>query len=209
MCSTAFTKEIQGLSNKSLGGWYRLKSWLTTNNVGNVDRELTWFSSIMECSADDAEEILAELHDLDVITLSGSEANVKLLYSHAGKKEKCGEYTAEFEEAWEAYPPSKSNKKQAFRKYQTTVKKGATPGEILLATKNYAISRIGQDKLYTKHMATFLGPDEHWRDFLQQQEEPVQAKEKPLTKEELWKLKCSDNAKKGAEKMRQLGWEGV
>lgn len=77
------------------------------------------------------------------------------------------EYTPEFEECRKAYPLHKNdNKPEAYEKYQSTLKKGATSKELLTAVQNYTLTRRGEDKKYNKHMKTFFGHNEHWKDFL-------------------------------------------
>lgn len=77
------------------------------------------------------------------------------------------EYTPEFEECRKAYPLSKNdNKPEGFEKYQATLKKGATSEQLLIAAKNYALTRRGEDKKYNKHMKSFFGAKEPWKGYL-------------------------------------------
>lgn len=74
-------------------------------------------------------------------------------------------YTADFKEFWEHYPRS-VNKKGAFKAWKAALKKGVTAEQLSLAARNYAAERKGQDSQFTLHAATFLGPQERWRDYL-------------------------------------------
>jgi len=73
-------------------------------------------------------------------------------------------YTEEFEAVWKIYP-RRINKAGAFKAYTATLRKGVEPSVLMIATKNYASTRIGQDETYTLHGQTFFGPTERWRDF--------------------------------------------
>lgn len=70
-----------------------------------------------------------------------------------------------FEEFWKNYPRHEG-KQAAKRKYLATLRKGATPGELLDALANFVRAVHGREPRYVKHAATFLGPDEHWREYL-------------------------------------------
>lgn len=76
-------------------------------------------------------------------------------------------FEAEFETWWTLYP-RKKERKAALSKYQATRRRGATPEELLTAVTNYAahVRREDTEERYIKHGATFLGPNEPWRDYL-------------------------------------------
>ena len=80
------------------------------------------------------------------------------------KKRSKGGYTEEFEAMWKIYP-RRINKGGAFKAYTATLRKGIEPSVLMIAVKNYASSRIGQEEIYTLHGQTFFGPTERWRDF--------------------------------------------
>ncbi len=82
-------------------------------------------------------------------------------------------YTDDFEEFWAFYPRS-TGKQEGMRKWVATLSRTeapdhpkATPEMLINAAKNYAVERDGEEEKYTKHAATFLGPDEHWREYLE------------------------------------------
>lgn len=76
---------------------------------------------------------------------------------------------ASFDEAWDRYPPRKGGKQAAAKAWERTVKAGADPAVLLAAVENYATCRTawGQaEARFTKHAATFFGPDRHWEDWV-------------------------------------------
>jgi hypothetical protein len=78
------------------------------------------------------------------------------------------EYPEGFEEIWKEYPKSRGTKKKAWRKWRARRNEGVDNELLLEATKNYKIEveHEGTEKKYVKHGATFFGPDEHWREYL-------------------------------------------
>lgn len=77
------------------------------------------------------------------------------------------EYSKEYETFWEAYP-RKKEKKAAFTKFKATKNKGIDAGKLILAASNYRkeceLNCTAEN--YIKLPRTFLGPDEHWREYL-------------------------------------------
>ena len=97
-----------------------------------------------------------------------------------------GTLEADFDEAWALYP-RKLERGRALRAYTATRRRGASAEDLLTATRHYAADRAGEpdpDKRerFTKHAATFFGPDEPWRDHL----EPPSTPTRPETDEEYW-----------------------
>ena len=78
-------------------------------------------------------------------------------------------YTDEFENFWNQYP-RKTEKKAAFTKWKATKRKGASADDLITSATNYAdwCKHEGTEERYIKHAKTFLGPDEHWREYLKQ-----------------------------------------
>lgn len=76
-------------------------------------------------------------------------------------------YTPAFDQFWSAYP-RKAEKGTAFKKYQTRIKEGYSPEELLTAAKNYALQckRQNTEKRYIKHPATFLSDNRPFLDYL-------------------------------------------
>jgi len=73
--------------------------------------------------------------------------------------------SATFDDCWEHYP-RKLARKQAEKAWQARVRAGIPPDDLLAATLHYAQARAGQDQSYTMHGATFYGPNDRWRDYL-------------------------------------------
>lgn len=81
-------------------------------------------------------------------------------------------YPADFEEAWSAYPDRQGGnpKKGAYRAWCATLKRGEDAAQLVEATKHYADYCRNKGKVgteYVKQAATFFGPDEPWREYLQ------------------------------------------
>jgi predicted phage replisome organizer len=75
------------------------------------------------------------------------------------------EYTPDYKTFYAIYP-RKIAMRAAFKKWLATLKRGVSPAELIKAAGNYAAKIAGTEERWIKHPATFLGPDEHWRDYL-------------------------------------------
>lgn len=76
-------------------------------------------------------------------------------------------YTAEFEEAWKAYPERRggNSKRGAYRQWCARLAEGVTAETMLAGTKRYAAELGAEGKLatpYVKLGATFYGRDRHF-----------------------------------------------
>jgi hypothetical protein len=88
---------------------------------------------------------------------------------------KKGEYTSDFLDVWKLYPyRTGHSKKEAFRCWQARLREGVSADDLRRAVINYAKERDGKDSTYTKMASTFLGPDEHWKAYLGQEERPIE-----------------------------------
>ena len=77
-------------------------------------------------------------------------------------------YPAQFEEFWQAYPRS-NGKRPAYLKWEKLViNKKTPPEEILEAAANYRdlCQLEGRRQKFMLHPRTFLGPSDHWVDYL-------------------------------------------
>jgi len=83
----------------------------------------------------------------------------------SGRAPKPKPFLAEFEEVWAAYP-RKIGRKKAYDQFVTRMRAGHPFAEIREAVSNYAGVRRGQDSAFTLHPATFWGPAERWKDYL-------------------------------------------
>lgn len=94
------------------------------------------------------------------------------------------DFAADFEEFWRAYPkPKNPDKTPTRKKYEALRKKGVSGDDLLKAAQGYARSTQGTDPRYIKHGATFLGPQEPWRDYLT---EPEPVSDEPPDAEKLF-----------------------
>ncbi len=77
-------------------------------------------------------------------------------------------YPNDFEEVWQHYP-RKIQKKAAWRKWKARRKGGVDNEDLVAATKNYARECQEQktEERFIKHGSTFLGPDEHYVDYVE------------------------------------------
>lgn len=85
---------------------------------------------------------------------------------------KASEYPQEFEAFWQAYPRREggNSKKAAFRKWQALRKRGVSAADLLRAARGYAAEqeRLGNiGTRFVKQCSTFLGPDEHWKQYVE------------------------------------------
>jgi len=70
-----------------------------------------------------------------------------------------------FEEFWNLYP-KKTAKTAALKTWNTLIKNRTNPDDLITASKNYALSRNGQDQQFTLQASTFLGPQKRFEDFI-------------------------------------------
>lgn len=76
-------------------------------------------------------------------------------------------YSKTFEDWWDIYP-RKVGKGEAYKKYNTRLKDGWSPNELLEAAKNYRndVQRTHTEKCYIKHPKTFLSDTLPFTDFI-------------------------------------------
>lgn len=80
------------------------------------------------------------------------------------------DYPDGYEKVYSVYPDNKGTKKAGWRKWAARRRDNVSNGLLIQAAKNYAAEcqREDRDKKYVKHISTFFGPDEHWREYLNQ-----------------------------------------
>ena len=88
-------------------------------------------------------------------------------------------FSEEFETLWDLYP-KRINKSGAYKAFNATLKRGVLLADLVLATKNYAKERNGQDNAFTLHPATFYGPNNRYLDYL-----PITASDFKLNAEQI------------------------
>jgi len=78
------------------------------------------------------------------------------------------DYPKDFEELYALYPDSKGTKKAGWRKWANRRRNNVPQEKLVKAVENYAAEckNDNKEKKYIKHLSTFLGPDEHWREYL-------------------------------------------
>lgn len=80
-------------------------------------------------------------------------------------------YSAEFEAFWAEYPKREggNSKKGAFKAWNARLRSGVKAEDLILSAKRYADQMQAKGNIgtsFVKQAATFLGPDEHWREAL-------------------------------------------
>lgn len=83
------------------------------------------------------------------------------------KNDKKNKYSCAFEEFWKEYP-RKIEKIGAYKNWQTRLREGYKPEQLITAAKNYAAycKQNGTEIRYTKHPKTFIGPSKPFEEFL-------------------------------------------
>ena len=80
------------------------------------------------------------------------------------KRETRNDHKSDFEEFWNHYPRHKE-KQAAFTKWKSAVKEDK-PTDIIAAARNYAAECRGKEEKFVKLAKTFLGPDKHYREYI-------------------------------------------
>jgi hypothetical protein len=90
------------------------------------------------------------------------------------------DYPEEFERLYSLYPSQRGSKKAHWRKWAATRRKGVNQEDLIKSVKNYAAEckKEETDEKYIKQLKTFLGPDEHWKEYLKSNQEADQEVEK-------------------------------
>jgi hypothetical protein len=163
-----------------------LLNWLKYNPVNNVNIEKCVYKEMALIKSSGLLIALKGLiRGLDTPTKKEEqEQEEEPTKEEEPKQPKIGDsYSKEFETFWNIYP-RKSEKKAAYAKYKASKNKGATVNQLLQAATNYALQckRETTDEKYIKLPATFLGPNEHWREWATR--EPPQPR-KVLTSEDV------------------------
>lgn len=96
-------------------------------------------------------------------------------------------YPEEFEKIYHLYPSQRGTKKSHWRKWAATRRRGVPQEALEQAVKAYAAEckRNGTDEQYIKQLKTFVGPDEHWREYLNKDTESDQEDKEQKRLEEM------------------------
>jgi len=97
------------------------------------------------------------------------------------------DYPEEFERIYNLYPSHRGTKKSHWRKWAATRRKGVPQEALEQAVKAYAAEckRNGTNEQYIKQLKTFVGPDEHWREYLNKNTESDQEDKEQKRLEEM------------------------
>jgi len=87
-------------------------------------------------------------------------------------------YSAEFESFWAEYPKREggNSKKGAYKAWNARLRSGVKAEDLILSAKRYADQMQAKGNVgtsFVKQAATFLGPDEHWREALASNVHPL------------------------------------
>jgi len=107
------------------------------------------------------------VHGREFEVVPSSKVDVAPLSDKPTPKDEKAKLAAEFAEWWQDYP-RKDARKEAEAEYIATRRKGATKEELEKAKRNYIryIHSQGTEKHFIMLGKTFLGPNERWRDWL-------------------------------------------
>jgi len=110
-----------------------------------------------------------EPHDIKALNVVQSSSSVSSSIPSRAIPKKNGSYPVEFETIWSLYPKrtGANSKRAAFRAWQARLKAGVPQEEILNGVRRYAgycDDRGNAGTSYVKMAATFLGPDEWWKE---------------------------------------------
>ena len=83
------------------------------------------------------------------------------------KGRKDAAYSAAFDTLWSCYP-RKTNKKGAHKAYTARRREGVEHDELVRAVAGYseAVKAERTDQVYVMHGATFLGPNDRWKEYV-------------------------------------------
>lgn len=195
----AWVYEVDGKQYMQVNpeSWYRLQSYIQVSRRNRDDSQLPppldhpwgqwwpesrWYTDNMEHTlANFADEcsfvasIADNRQEAAIIDPSPSPSHTNKRYTRDSRAAKKNDYPSDFEEFWSVYP-RKVNKKGAYTKWRATLRKDDAPTkqELIECAKRYAAEckRKGTSQEYIMHAATFLGPQERWRDYMEEAPEP-------------------------------------
>ena len=90
-------------------------------------------------------------------------------------------YQVGFDELWDKYP-RKVGKRPAYKAYVARRRADVSADDLLHAVEHYAMEVKGKEAEYVKHCATFLGPNEHWKEALSRWQPPGLTSEEKRSK---------------------------
>ena len=133
------------------------------NSVTRVTELHTPSNTVTQCR-------VTELRGLsNSVTQTNTNTNTTLQVRNTNTKRASREkeFESDFEVFWQAYPkPQNPDKSPGRQKYIALRKKGVSAEDLLAAARGYAVAMRGTQPRYIKHCATFLGPQQAWKDFI-------------------------------------------
>jgi hypothetical protein len=158
------------------GNFWRTSKWYGNDQQtsANFADECTSSANICNDQQEPATSVLSPSPSLSHSPTSPSESD-KL--SSSKRERKSEPYSPEFEEFWRCYPRNTS-KQAAFRNWLTKLRNGASADKLILAAGHYTqdCQQESRPEKFIKQPATFLGPDDHWRDYLDPPKPPQRTK---------------------------------
>lgn len=103
----------------------------------------------------------------DVAEVRSSICEVRSTNASSTRASRAEEIDAQFVSFWEHYPRHR-DRGAALRAWRARIRQGADPQQLIAAAQHYAdhVRIAGRAPDYVKHGATFLGPAEPWRDYV-------------------------------------------
>lgn len=157
--------------------------------VNDAYQSTTFTAPVNDVYRTSKRDLPVPVNDVYPIKTNDKDLNINMNYKHDTTpakiaKKNDADFEADFEEFWRAYPkPKNPDKTPTRKKYEALRKKGVSGEDLLKAAQGYARSMQGTDPRYIKHGATFLGPQEPWRDYLT---EPEPISDEPPDAEKLF-----------------------
>lgn len=123
-------------------------------------------------------ELESEL-DTDIEKDSSSDKSDKDKFSITKLDNGRYDYPDEYEEIYAVYPDNKGTKKAGWRKWAARRRENVPQEKLMKAAENYAheCKKEKRSKKYVKHIQTFFGPDEHWKQYLTIKEDEPNGKQ--------------------------------
>ena len=166
-CVTRY--EVLTAENSSVVGTRTTENSSVLNDVQHLPTFSTPLNDVQYSTENSS---VVPLNDVQSINTNIQEQNTNTTDKHElTTRARDVEIEAEFEEFWKAYPkPQNPDKTPGRKKYVALRKKGVSADDLFRAAQGYANATRGTAPKYIKHCATFLGPQEPWKDYLHEAE---------------------------------------
>lgn len=137
--------------------------------VNDAYRSTTFTAPVNDVYCTSKRGLPPPVNDVYPINTNDKDININTNDKHKDAPSKKVDFAADFEEFWRAYPkPQNPDKTPGRKKYIALREKGVSAEELLKAAQGYAQAMRAQRTAprYIKRCATFLGPQEPWKDFV-------------------------------------------